>query len=101
MLVKRAIALRHAYPVLRRGEFERYYASDDVCTFGRRLPDAAAVVAFNAGQEARTINIDTGDLLSDGFAEDVWNGGTVRVSNGIVRHVNLAPRSAAVLVMRR
>ncbi len=99
--VKRAIALRHAHPVLRRGEFERYYAGDDVCTFGRRLPETAAVVAFNAGREARVINIDTGDLLPDGLAEDVWNGGRVRISNGIVRHLTLAPRAAAVLVMRR
>jgi len=97
-LVKQAIAVRQAHPALRRGQFERYYASDDVCTFGRRLPDDAAVVAFNASHEARAFNIDIGDLLPDGAMTDTWSGSTVRVSNGIMRHVTLAPRSAAVFV---
>ncbi|MDQ1300665.1 MAG: cyclomaltodextrinase / maltogenic alpha-amylase / neopullulanase [Chloroflexota bacterium] len=99
--VQRAIALRQARPALRRGQFERFYASDDVCTFGRRLPDDAAVVAFNASHEERSLSIDTGDLLPDGAATDAWSGATVRVSNGIVRHATLAPRSAAVFVTKR
>jgi hypothetical protein len=57
-------------------------------------------VAFNASHEARTVSIDTGDLLPDGTATDAWSGSTVRVSNGIVRHVTLTPRSAAVFVMK-
>ena len=99
--VQRAIALRQARPALRRGQFERFYASDDVCTFGRRLPDDAAVVAFNASHEERSLSIDTGDLLPDGAATDAWSGATVRVSNGIVRHATLAPRSAAVFVTKQ
>lgn len=98
--VRQAIVVRRAHPVLRRGRFERFYANDDVCTFGRRLPDAAAVAAFNASLEERTFNIDTGDLLPDGVATDLWSDATVRVSNGIVRHVTLAPRSAAVYLMQ-
>jgi cyclomaltodextrinase len=94
--VKRAIALRKAHPALRRGQFERFYASDDVCTYGRRLADDAVVMAFNASQAERTFNIDTGDLLADGVAVDLWGGDAVRVSNGILRHVSLPPRSAAV-----
>ncbi|MEJ5199780.1 MAG: glycoside hydrolase family 13 protein [Anaerolineae bacterium] len=98
--VKRAIALRCAHPVLRRGRFERLYATDDVCSFGRQLDGEAAVVAFNAGREERTFNIEVGDLMPDGAATDVWGGGSARVLHGTLRHVTLAPRSAAVFVMR-
>ncbi|MGC8779654.1 MAG: glycoside hydrolase family 13 protein [Anaerolineae bacterium] len=99
--VKRAIALRHAHPVLRRGEFERLYAADDICSFGRRLEGEAAVVIFNASHEERTCNIETASLLPDGVATDVWGDGSARVLHGVLRHVTLAPRSAAVYVMKR
>lgn len=98
--VKRAIALRHAHPALRRGRFEPLYATDDVCAFGRRLDEERAVVAFNAGRVGRTFNIETGDLLPDGEATDLWGGGSARVLHGVLRNVTLAPRSAAVFVMR-
>ena len=91
---RRAIALRKARPALRRGTFERFYASNDVCTFGRRAADDAVVVAFNAGPEARTFNVDVGDLLPDGTATDLWGGGTARVLHGTLRHVTLPPRRA-------
>lgn len=98
--VKRAIALRHAHPALRRGRFEPLYATDDVCAFGRRLEDERAVVAFNAGRAERTFTIETGDLLPDGETTDLWGGGYTRVEHGALRNVTLAPRSAAVFVMR-
>ncbi len=102
---RRAIALRKARPALRRGTFERFYASNEVCTFGRRAADDAVVVAFNAGHEARTFNVDVGDLLPDGTASDLWGGGSgagaeARVLHGALRNVTLPPRSAAVFGMR-
>ena len=106
---RRAIALRKARPALRRGAFERFYASNEVCTFGRRTADDAVVVAFNAGHEERTFNVDVGDLLPDGTAIDLWGGGSgsgggagaeARVLHGTLRNVTLPPRSAAVFGMR-
>jgi cyclomaltodextrinase / maltogenic alpha-amylase / neopullulanase len=104
---RRAIALRKARPALRRGTFERFYASNDVATFGRRTADDAVVVAFNAGHVERTLNIDVEDLLPDGTASDLWRGGSgagagaaVRVLHGTLRNVTLPPRSAAVFGMR-
>lgn len=93
---RRAIALRKEHPALRRGRLERLYASDDVCAYGRRAERDVIVVAFNAGDDARTLNIETGDLLPDGAARDLWSGDTAHVSNGVLRHVTLRPRSAAM-----
>ncbi len=93
---RNVIALRKARPALRRGSFERFYASDDVCTFGRRTADDAVAVAFNAGSEEHTINLDTTDLLKNGAAVDLLSGAPARVLRGTLRHITLAPRSAAV-----
>ena len=97
---RRAIALRQGAFALRRGTFERFYASNDVCTFGRRTVNDAVVVAFNAGHEERTFNVNVGDLLPDGTASDLWGVGTARVLHGTLRNVTLPPRSAAVFGMR-
>lgn len=99
--IKRAIALRHTHPVLSRGRFEPLYATDDVCAFGRRLDEERGVVAFNAGRVKHTLNIETGDLLPDGEATDLWGGGSARVVHGTLHNVTLAPRSAAVFVMKK
>jgi neopullulanase len=95
---RRAIALRRTNAALQHGTFERLYASDDVCSYGRRAEHDTAVIAFNTDHESRIINLNTGDLFPDGNAIDLWGGSTAHVSNGVLRHIILAPRSAAVFV---
>ena len=71
---KRAIALRHAHPALRRGQFATLYSGDDIYAFARRLDDDRLVVIFNAGSEAAELDLDVGNLLPDGFLTDIWGG---------------------------
>ncbi|MGQ9489999.1 MAG: glycoside hydrolase family 13 protein [Anaerolineae bacterium] len=96
--VKRAIALRHAHPALRRGSFETLYAHDDVVAFARLANQESAVVLFNAGRETRTVTLDVEDLLPDATLTDVWGGLSGRVSRGKLRQCEVPPRSAAVFV---
>jgi neopullulanase len=97
---KRAIALRHTHPALRRGSLEILYANEDVFAFSRRLGDDRLVVAFNAGQQAATITLDVDEVLPDGKLTDVWSGWPGRVSKGKLRGFSLPPRSAAVFSAR-
>ena len=97
---KRAIALRHAHPALRRGQFETLYSNDDIYAFARRLDDDRLAVIFNAGAEATEVTLDVYSLLPDGILTDVWGGLPGRVSEERLRGFVVAPRSAAVFIAR-
>ena len=97
---KRAIALRHAHPALRRGQFETLYSNDDIYAFARRLDDDRLAVIFNAGGEATEVTLDVCNLLPDGILTDVWGGLPGRVSKEKLRGFVVPPRSAAVFSAR-
>ncbi|AFY70680.1 pullulanase, isoamylase [Thalassoporum mexicanum PCC 7367] len=57
---KELIALRHAHPALRIGEYEVLFAKDMAYVFARSLPgqpEETAIVAVNAGNEAISIQV--------------------------------------------
>jgi neopullulanase len=97
---KRAIALRHAHPALRRGQFETLYSNDDIYAFARRLDDDRLAVIFNAGTEATEVTLDVHNLLPDGMLTDVWGGLSGRVSKEKLRGFVVLPRSAAVFIAK-
>ena len=97
---KRAIALRHAHPALRRGQFETLYSNDDIYAFARRLDDDRLAVIFNAGAKATEVTLDVHNLLPDGVLTDVWGGLPGRVSKEKLRDFVVPPRSAAVFSAR-
>ncbi|MGA2030859.1 MAG: alpha-amylase family glycosyl hydrolase, partial [Thermoguttaceae bacterium] len=97
---KRAIALRHAHPALRRGQFETLYSNDDIYAFARRLDDDRLAVIFNAGAEATEVTLDVHNLLPDGILTDVCGGLPGRVSKEKLRGFVVPPRSAAVFSAR-
>lgn len=81
--VRRCIALRHAHPALRRGEYARLHARDEVYAFGRRLGDETLIVALNNGRFEVTVDIDVAEYLADGAGMvDVWGEATATVENG-------------------
>ncbi len=98
---KRAIALRREHVALRHGTFAPLYSHEDVVAFGRQAPDEGAVVVFNAGAEARVISMDVEGLLPDGMLEDLWTGRAGRVSRGVMRHLEVPPRSGLVFAAAR
>ncbi len=92
---KNAISLRKENPVLRTGSFLEVYADKDVYAFVRKLGDEEAVVAFNASQKNRRVEIlgikaldfslvwPAGELISWKFRES-WLILTIPARSGVV-----------------
>ncbi len=92
------IALRHAHPVLRTGDFEFLHAEGQTAAYRRRLDSQEAVVAFNAGKTPQDIRIQAG-APARSFAQ-VWpsdNGERFDVQNGEIR-LSLPAQGSVVLL---
>jgi cyclomaltodextrinase len=76
---RQLIALRHAYPCLRTGEYRVLYAHGELYIFARTLGTEELIVAVNAGTSSVKGNIDTASLQTQpnkvlyGAAEIEWN----------------------------
>jgi neopullulanase len=98
--VRRCTALRHAYPVLRRGDFASLYARDYIYIFRRRLESDMAVIALNAGNEIRTVDLLVDDREPAGRLKSVWREKSPFVSGSHVIGWELPARSADILIAR-
>ncbi len=58
------IALRHAYPCLRTGDYKVLFAEGEVYVFARTLDKEELIVAVNVGTSSATANVDMNDLRS-------------------------------------
>jgi neopullulanase len=95
--VRRMIALRKARPSLRRGSYSCLYAREGVHVHLRRLENDAVVVALNTDRVTRRIDIPLESAVADGTVfEEVWANAALRVEDGMLRGVELAPRSGRV-----
>jgi neopullulanase len=96
---KRAIALRHRYPALRRGGYTTLLGQNSVYALGRKLDDECLVVVINASYDPAEVSIAVnGYLQDDTTLTDVWNGNSrYVVSTGAIT-LQMPERSAAVLV---
>lgn len=95
--VKRCIAMRHAFPALRRGDFTRLYADAGVYIFGRRFAQETLLVAINASWGIRDLNLNVQGYSADGSVwREVWGDRVTTVVNGHLA-LTLAPRSGMVL----
>jgi cyclomaltodextrinase len=96
--VRRSIALRRGHPALRRGDFTWLSASEGPLAYGRRLPEETIVVVLNQSREPAALDINvTGYLQEGAHLRDLWQGGTVGVSQGCVQGLQVGPRSWRVL----
>jgi cyclomaltodextrinase len=94
------IALRKERPALRRGSLTFLYAQGDVAAFLRQLGDESIVVTFNTGTQTLRIDIPV-DLIEGMKLDEVWTNQTVEVVAGMLREVELAPRSGRVFATAR
>ncbi|MDM9380419.1 glycoside hydrolase family 13 protein [Chlorogloeopsis sp. ULAP01] len=96
---RQLIALRHAYPCLRIGDYQVLYAQGELYIFARTLDTEVIVIAVNAGTGSAKANIDTTSLhtqpqkLLYGNADIEWYG------EGENKHLslNLPPRTGCIL----
>jgi neopullulanase len=73
------IALRNAHPVLRTGDFAFLHAEGTTAAYRRRLNGAEAVIAFNAGMKAKTLNLPAADLAHPAYRVAYPNGDGTRL----------------------
>lgn len=96
--VRRSIALRRDHPALRRGDFTWLTASDGTVVYARSLREETIVVALNQSRKAAAPDIEVAGYLQDGtWLRDMWHSGTVGVSQGRIRGLQVGPRSWRVL----
>jgi neopullulanase len=94
---QRLIALRKSSPALRRGSYRCLFAHDNVHVHLRQLGAESVVVALNASKATRRIDVPVAESLSDGTVlEEVWAHEALRVDDGMIRDVRLAPRSGRI-----
>ena len=99
---RRCIALRKAYPALRRGEFRTLLAQNDLYCFARRLDKETVVCAFNTGASARELVIPVeGYLPGRAVLRGAWGEGEARVKAGRLVGPTLPPRTGMVLIENR
>ena len=95
--IKRAIALRHAHPCLRTGEYINLHSDGTVYALGRQLGEDRVLVAFNTGWGIAEASIPVGEFLpEDTPLFDAFKKYKCTVQNGQVE-VRILPRSAVAL----
>ena len=95
---KELIALRHAHPVLRHGQFYQLAAEGGCFAFARQLNEEALVIVLNAGTEAHTLALPVGAYFADGhrFQRLFGEGEASPVENGQAE-VQVPGRTGVVL----
>jgi len=99
---RRAIHLRHRYPVLSLGDFQALYAAPQgqsaVYAFRRNLAGQTAIMIFNASQHGATLDLPVGAGLEGRLLSDVWLGGQYTVKRGKLARLTVPAREAVVLI---
>lgn len=91
------IALRKAHPALRRGSYDGLHAADDVHVHLRRLDGDSVLVALNVARSTRRVDVPARGLLAESAVlGEVFQKGAIRVEGGMIRGLELAPRSGRV-----
>jgi len=96
---RKLIAIRHAYPALRTGNYQVLFAEGTVYVFARTLGAEELIVAVNVGTELGNASFKVTNLQSQpsqmlyGTGEAVWT--SERESNHLA--LNLPPRSSCIL----
>ena len=95
--VKKTIALRHAHPSLRRGDYVTLLAKDTIYALGRQLNEDRVVVAFNVGLSIAEARIPVGEFIPEGAVlRDAFKRDEATVQNGEIV-VSIFPRSGVAL----
>ncbi len=71
---REAIALRHAFPALRTGDFDFVFAEENLVVYRRRLGRQEVLVAFNNGNVSAQVSI-AGRHLQHKVYEHAWKPG--------------------------
>lgn len=104
---RRAIAMRHQYPVLSLGDYQTLQTDHAIYAFRRTTADASAIIIFNVGHHATTVDLPVDlpvDLIGkdlhtvDRCYRDVWQNGEYQMQGGRLPTISVPARDAVVLV---
>jgi cyclomaltodextrinase / maltogenic alpha-amylase / neopullulanase len=96
---QRAIALRHQYPVLSLGDYETLHSDHTLYAFRRTTIDASAIVIFNTGNQAKTVDLTVKAMADvDLCYRDVWHVGDYQLQGGKLASVTVPARDVVVLM---
>lgn len=95
---KQVIALRHAHPVLRSGQFTPLYAQGDVFVFARHDARQTILVGLNVGTRAHTVDVPVEGYWEDGrVGQTLFGAGQASAVEGGRMRLTLPPREGIVL----
>lgn len=95
---RQLIALRHAYPALRTGDYQVLHAQGLVYVFARTLGSEEIVVAVNTGTDSAQVSFDTSKLRSHPSKLLFGSAVIESVADGSQMNLNLPPRAGCILV---
>ncbi len=96
---RKAIALRHRYPVLSLGDYETLYADHTIYAFRRTTADASAIIIFNTGHQAVPVNLTVQGLADvTRTYRNVWDTGDHAMQAGKFANISVPARDAVVLI---
>jgi glycosidase len=96
--VRKLISLRKAHPSLRRGSFNRLYATDSVYAFSRSWNDENLVVAMNTSVNTKNIEIIVEQLNSQENSPEIIFGEIGRAQrSGDKLYLEVSPRSGMLI----
>jgi neopullulanase len=99
--VQRLTSLRASRKSLRGGSFRVLHAAGDVFAHACKLDGDAVFVVFNAGKSTQRLDLPVNDQAPDGAElADPWSHRSVRVESGMIRGLELSPRSGTVLATK-
>ena len=95
---KAIIAVRKEYPSLRRGSFHRLYSTDGIYGFGRNLDSETVVIAMNANDAPKNVEIPIGAFSNWGRPAEIIFGNEGRAQrSGDMLQVEAPARSGLVI----
>ena len=98
--LKRCIALRHSYPALRTGGYGALFAHDGVYAFGRQRDSQVVLVALNASNDDRMIEVEAPHGTDPTSIVSVWGNATPVATEGRILAWRVPAREGSVLLAR-
>lgn len=96
--VKKLISLRKSHPALRRGSFNRLFATEGVYAFSRKWTNEVIVAAINTNQAAKNIEIPINPPDSEsGPAEIIFGNDGKAQRSGEKLYLAVPPRSGLII----
>ena len=94
---RQLIALRHAYPALRTGDYQVLHAQGLVYVFARTLGSEEIVVAVNAGTDSANVSLAANKLRSHPSKLLFGSAEIEFAANGAQLNLKLPPRAGCIL----